>query len=241
MLLKIYFTLFDVTDGVHISNNTKVYQFKVHLKEISPMIWRRFLIQSDSTLKDLHYVIQILMGWTNYHLNEFIIKGRRYTIPNMIGNPSVCGKYGSNIKLEEFKFRKNEKFLYTYDFTAGWEFEVRLETINSPQNKKIYPICISGSGASPDEECGGTHRFSELKDYWSIKADDILIEFLTALADKKNSDKMISETFDMYELQETSYWLNINKYERKEINKFLMLYAKNDDRWQEAFAEVIYL
>ena len=241
MLLKIYFTLFDVTDGVHISNNTKVYQFKVHLKEISPMIWRRFLIQSDSTLKDLHYVIQILMGWTNYHLNEFIIKGRRYTIPNMIGNPSVCGKYGSNIKLEEFKFRKNEKFLYTYDFTAGWEFEVRLETINSPQNKKIYPICISGSGASPDEECGGTHRFSELKDYWSIKADDILIEFLTALADKKNSDKMISETFDMYELQETSYWLNINKYERKEINKFLMLYAKNDDHWQEAFAEVIYL
>ena len=172
------------------SNNTKIYQFKVCLKEISSMIWRRFLIQSDNALKDLHYVIQILMGWTNYHLNEFITKGWRYTIPNMIGHPSVCRKYGSNIKLEEFKFRKNEKFLYTYDFTAGWEFEVRLETINSPQNKKIYPICISGSGASPDEECGGTHRFSELKDYWSIKADDILIEFLTALADKKNSDKI---------------------------------------------------
>ncbi|MFK7974057.1 MAG: hypothetical protein AB8B66_04280 [Rickettsiaceae bacterium] len=35
------------------------------------MIWRRFLIQSDMTLKDLHYVIYILMGWMNYHLNEF--------------------------------------------------------------------------------------------------------------------------------------------------------------------------
>ena len=82
---------------------------------------------------------------------------------------------------------------------------------------------------------------SELKDYWSIKADYILTEFLIALADEKNSDKMISEVFDMYELREASYWLNINKYERKEINKFLMLYAKNDDRWQEAFDEVIYL
>ena len=82
---------------------------------------------------------------------------------------------------------------------------------------------------------------SELKDYWSIKADDILTEFLIALADEKNSDKKISEVFDMYELREASYWLNINKYERKEINKFLMLYAKNDDRWQEAFDEVIYL
>ena len=223
------------------SSNTKIYQFKVRLKEISPMIWRKFLIQSDRTLKDLHYVIQILMGWTDYHLNEFIIKGRRYTIPNMIGNPSVCGKYGSDIKLEEFKFRKNEKFLYTYDFTAGWEFEVRLETINSPQNRKSYPICISGSGASPNDECGGAHRFSELKDYWLIKADDILVDFLTALANDKNSDKMISEVFDMYELREASYWLNISKYERKEINKFLMLYAKNDDRWLEAFEEVIYL
>lgn len=223
------------------SNNISIYQFKIRIKDISPMIWRRFLIQSDMTLKDLHYVIQILMGWTNYHLNEFIIKGRRYTIPNMIGNPSTCGTYGSNIKLEEFRFRKNEKFLYTYDFTAGWEFEVRLERIDSPKDKKIYPICISGSGASPDEECGGPLRFSKLKDYWLIKADEILIEFLTALADDKNSDKMISEVFDIYELREASYWLNISKYKRGEINKFLMLYAKNDNRWQEAFEEVIYL
>ena len=91
-------------------NNTKIYQFKIYLKEISPMIWRRFLIRSDSTLKDLHYVIQILMGWTDYHLNEFIIKGQRYTIPNMIGSTSACGKYGSDIKLEEFRFRKRGKF-----------------------------------------------------------------------------------------------------------------------------------
>ena len=68
-----------------------------------------------------------------------------------------------------------------------------------------------------------------------------MIEFLTALADEQNSDKMISEVFDIYDLRETYYWLNINKYEYKEINKFLTLYAKNDDSWQEAFAEIIYL
>jgi hypothetical protein len=222
-------------------DNTKIYQFKIRLKDISPMVWRRLLIQSNKTLKDLHYVIQILMGWTDYHLNEFIIKEQRYTIPNMIGYPSSCGTYGSDVKLEKFGFRKNEKFLYTYDFTAGWEFEVRLEIIDSPKHGKIYPICISGSGASPDEECGGPERFSELKDYWSIKADDILTEFLIALADEKNSDKLISKAFSMHELREVSYWLNIDKYERKEINKFLTLYAKGDDRWKEAFSEVIYL
>lgn len=223
------------------SDNIEIYQFKIHTKEISPMIWRRFLIRSNSTLKDLHYIIQILMGWTNYHLNEFIIKGRRYTISNQIGMTSGGGEYGSNIKLEEFKFRKNEKFLYTYDFIAGWEFEIRLEIINSFLSGKIYPVCISGSGASPDEECGGPRIFNELKDHWLIKADEVLIKFLEALVNKKNSTKKISEVFDRYDLREASYWLNINKYERKEVNKFLKLYGKNDKRWLEAFAEVIYL
>ena len=84
-------------------NNSKIYQFKIRLKDVNPMIWRRFMIQSDKTLKDLHYVIQMLMGWTDYHLNEFIIHGKRYSIFNMIGNASPNGKYGSNIKLEDLK------------------------------------------------------------------------------------------------------------------------------------------
>ena len=91
------------------------------------------------------------------------------------------------------------------------------------------------------KNAGGPYRFSELKDYWAIKADDILIEFLKTLTDKKNSKKTLSEAFDRGELREAYYWLNIDKYERKEINKFLTLYAKGDERWQEAFDEVIYL
>jgi len=219
----------------------KIYQFKIRLKDISPMIWRRFSIKSNSTLEDLHYVIQILMGWTDYHLNEFIIKGKRYTIPNTIGGTSGGGIYKSDMQLEEFKLIKHEKFLYTYDFTAGWEFEVRLETINPRQNRKFYPICISGSGTSPDEECGGPLIFNDLKDYWSIKSRDIILGFLKVLADKNNADKIANEVIDKHALREASYWFNIGKYERKEINKFLAFYAKNDDRWQEAFEEVIYL
>lgn len=223
------------------SDNTKIYQFKIHLKDINPMVWRRFLMQSNSTLKDLHYVIQILMGWTDYHLNEFIIHGQRYTIPNAIGTASACGKYAEKVVLEEFMFRKNEKFLYTYDFTAGWEFEIRLEKSDIPQDKKTYPICISGSGASPEEECGGPYRFAELKDCMSLKSFDFFTDFLRALSDKNNAKKKISDVIDIEELKEASYWLNINKYKRKQVNKFLTLYANNDDRWQEAFDEVIYL
>ncbi len=49
-------------------NSAKVYQMRVLLKGISPIIWRRFLIRNDSSLADLHYTLQILMNWENYHL-----------------------------------------------------------------------------------------------------------------------------------------------------------------------------
>jgi hypothetical protein len=32
-----------------------VYQFKVVLRGVSPMIWRRLLLRSDHTIADLHY------------------------------------------------------------------------------------------------------------------------------------------------------------------------------------------
>lgn len=223
-------------------NKNQIYQFKLRLKDVAPMIWRRFLIRSDSTLKDLHHVIQILMGWTNYHLNEFSIKGKKYTVGNQIGNMSGGGHYGSDMRLYEFQLRKNDKFLYNYDFMANWDFELRLESINPPQEKKFYPICISGSGTSPDEECGGPERFRNLRNYWEEKYYEVMIDFLNAIVNEKNSNKRISDVFDMAALKNVCYWSKVDQYQKKqEANQFLELYAKGDDRWYEAFAEVIYI
>jgi hypothetical protein len=41
-----------------------IYQLKVVLLGISPMIWHRLLVRGDSTIADLHYIIQIAMGWS---------------------------------------------------------------------------------------------------------------------------------------------------------------------------------
>ena len=219
----------------------QIYQFRICLKDITPMILRRILIQSNKTLADLHYVIQIVMGWTDYHLNEFIIHGKRYTIPNWGGMPSANGHYGTEVRLSDLKFRLRKRFLYNYDFTAGWEFEIRLEKIIPAETKKTYPTCISGRGASPDEECGGSRRFNDLKSEWSYKSWEITTEFLRALANKKNSKKKISDVCNIDELREAYYWLKIAKYKRGQVNKYLKFYANNDARWQEAFDEVINL
>lgn len=63
------------------AEDVEVYQLHILLMGISPAIWRRVLVRSDSTVGDLHYAIQIAMGWSDDHLHRFLIHGTWYTIP----------------------------------------------------------------------------------------------------------------------------------------------------------------
>lgn len=104
---------------------TEVYQLRIALREISPAIWRRVLVRSDSTIADLHYTLQLAMGWSDLHLNRFSIHGKDYGVYHLGGigfedDPrKVC--------LADFRFRVKERFLYEYDFGDGWQHEVRVE------------------------------------------------------------------------------------------------------------------
>ena len=54
-------------------NSIEVYQLKIMVCGISPTIWRRILMRSDTTIAELHYIIQIIFRWPNLHLHKFII------------------------------------------------------------------------------------------------------------------------------------------------------------------------
>ena len=55
---------------------TTGFQFKITLPGSKPAIWRRFQVP-DCTLGDLHTVIQIVMGWEECHMHQFMI-GKEY-------------------------------------------------------------------------------------------------------------------------------------------------------------------
>ena len=42
-----------------------VYQLRVVLRGVSPLIWRRLLVRSDSTIADLHASLQLVLGWSD--------------------------------------------------------------------------------------------------------------------------------------------------------------------------------
>jgi hypothetical protein len=46
----------------------QVSQLRIWIREISPQIWRRLLVRSDSTIAQLDDIPQSAFGWTDGHL-----------------------------------------------------------------------------------------------------------------------------------------------------------------------------
>lgn len=98
-----------------------VYQLHVWLRGISPAIWRRILVDSNTTIADLHYILQVAMGWSDVHLHRFRIRGKDYGIGQMGGISFSDDPF--QVRLADFQFRINERFPYEYDLGDLWQHE----------------------------------------------------------------------------------------------------------------------
>ena len=62
------------------SSAPQVYQLNVVVRDVTPLTWRRLLVNSTTTIADLHTIIQIAMGWEDLHLHQFRIYGKAYGV-----------------------------------------------------------------------------------------------------------------------------------------------------------------
>ncbi len=194
-----------------------VYQLRVVLRGISPLIWRRLLVRSDSTVADLHSTLQTAFGWSDDHLNRFVIYGREYGVAH-IGGVGFADD-ARRVRLAEFRWRVGERFLYEYDFTDGWRHDVRIEQLLPLEPERLYPACIGGRRQGPPEDCGGPWGFLELRERYSLLN---IADRLYELA-KRRLD-MGSEAFvhDHYEdVLQLMRWLEIDRFDRGAINRRL--------------------
>jgi hypothetical protein len=139
-----------------------VYQLKVSLRGISPMVWRRLLVTSDTTIAELHDVLQIAMGWEDLHLHRFRVHGREYGVARSGGLFFADDPH--QVRLADFRLRKSERFVYEYDMGDFWQHDLRLEAVLALDPTTRYPRCIAGSGDCPPEDCGGPEGYRSLLD-----------------------------------------------------------------------------
>lgn len=140
---------------------SKIYQFKITLRDVKPPVWRRIQVSDRASLFDLHVAIQSAMGWKDRHLHMFrfgappgkvvevgipldpLVPGRMISIPSWdVDAGGIFGEPGTTAE-------------YEYDFGDGWLHDVTLEKILPREAKTKYPRCLDGARACPPEDCGG--------------------------------------------------------------------------------------
>jgi hypothetical protein len=145
-----------------VTKTRALYQLKVTLRDVHPPIWRRIQVWEDTTLAQLHTILQIVMGWEDYHLHQFLIGRRLYSVPDpddTMYQRKVVDE--SRVPLWEVVPRVGTEFTYLYDFGDSWEHDLILEAILLPEATAQYPICIGGERRTPPEDVGGISGYEE--------------------------------------------------------------------------------
>jgi len=157
-----------------------LFELDVRLRVIEPPIWRTIEVPGAATLEDVHYAIQVAMGWTNSHLHQFTIGESMYGMAD-----------ADELELEdEAEYRLQDvveaggSFLYEYDLGDGWEHDVTVSKVSTvarvPRTR-----CTGGARACPPEDCGGALRYGDLLQAMahpdSPGADDELLEWVGEL------------------------------------------------------------
>jgi hypothetical protein len=172
----------------------KIYTIKIALKGISPMVWRRICVAGNTSLADLHYIVQTLFGWDNEYLHQFHIYGKDYGISYEGGlyypdNPHT-------VYLDSFSFDKGDKFTYEFNFFEHIMHDFRIEEVKETIDTKVHPWCIKGSGMP------GVTKSDEI---------NAMADFIQAISDeeKKTSRKKLLNLIEA---------IDTMRFNRKKLN-----------------------
>ncbi len=191
----------------------QVYQFKITLNEIVPLIWRRIQVPENYSFWDLHVAIQDAMGWLDYHLHAFRIYKKDMRKFMEIGIPDDSGYQegiipGWEVSLLFFFKKEGITAEYEYDFGDSWRHEIIFEGYFLKEKGTKYPRCIGGERSCPPEDCGGAGGYYDI---------------LKILKKKRGK-----------EYQETMEWLG-GKYDPDYFDPNKARFSNPKKRYQKAF------
>ena len=100
------------------------------------------LVRSDTTLAQLHLMIQIFFDWA---MNTC-------TISAFSARITVAMARYTNRQLNRC-FHHGERFRYVYNYYAQWQCDIRLEATLPFDPKRFYPVCPVASGRPHPNMC----------------------------------------------------------------------------------------
>jgi hypothetical protein len=154
---------------------------RVELDGVRPPVWRRIAVPSNTTLDQVHQMIQTAMGWEDVHLYAF------QTEAGMIHDPrsAAPGLAADGERVVSVACEPGEQFCYLYDYGDDWWHTVTVEEVRAAGEENTFRI-LGGSGGCPPEDCGGPVGYLRL------------LRALNDLADPDHFDALdwLGEDFD---------------------------------------------
>src|SRR5437016_3769736 len=101
------------------------YELEARLEGVEPPIWRRFQLSGETTVEELHLILQIVMGWENCRHYDIEAGGTSYGL----GRTGDGRRFGRpprrKTRLRHIVSAAGEGFRYRYDFDDDWRHRVR--------------------------------------------------------------------------------------------------------------------
>ena len=148
-----------------VSNSNTVAILRIELEGIEPLIWRRVAVPTSMSLKDVHGVIQAVMGWLDCHLWQFEANERKYSL--LISNDPDWNERitdAATTKLSSLIADGITSMTYVYDMGDDWQHRVIVEKLMPAEPGTLYPQSLGGERRGPPEDCGGFPGYYEFLD-----------------------------------------------------------------------------
>lgn len=166
----------------------QICTIRIELLDTDPLIWRQVEVPTSITLKVLHDIVQIAVGWLDYHLWEFTIGQQKYGLPTDEDWGTAPRVEATKIRLRDVLQPGKTTIDYFYDFGDAWAHRLIVTGIRQGEPGVSYPRYVGGEWAGPPEDCGGIPGFYNM---------------LGALADPEHPDHAeVMEWLDDYDPKE---------------------------------------
>jgi hypothetical protein len=142
----------------------QICTIRIELLDTDPLIWRQVEVPTSITLKVLHDIVQIAMGWLDYHLWEFTIGKQTYGLPMEEDWGTAPRIDAAKVRLRDVLQPRRTTIGYLYDFGDDWAHRLIVTDIRQGEAGVSYPRYIGGEWAGPPEDCGGIPGFYAMLD-----------------------------------------------------------------------------
>ncbi len=126
----------------------------------SRKVTRKIELKETHTLDDLHEaIIYLSFGWDDPHMYSFFFDNRPYSKNKKMeyssdpeaDDSSDRKPNSSNTKIKDLKLKKNQKFLFIFDFGDDHQFGINVEGFGKVMKGDNYPAILEEKGKSPKQ------------------------------------------------------------------------------------------